>query len=146
METLHEWIAGLTLAAGVCCMVVFVAGCVISLITQTKAGGGPDEPAKHLIDGRAITPISVPDLTDLVKALAALADSLSKATPRAAALIGGIFFFVLAALMTSNVLAAPCDPNKACTAANPAGTMDAANSAASAADGGNESGSTKNGS
>lgn len=68
----------------------------ISLKTQAAM---PAEPARQMAEkARGLTPVSVGELTDLVKALSTLSESLSKAGPALIVLIGSILFLSIAAV------------------------------------------------
>lgn len=148
MEILHGLVAVLALLAGCCCVGMFLYSGVRLVAAQVKAGSkpAPDEAAAKLMEGRITAPVSVPELTDLVKALSALADSLAKAGPGIASLVGGLFFFVLAALMSSSVLAPPHASTNTDASAGQNQADNAAIDASSSAAGGNDISPDKNGS
>lgn len=68
----------------------------------------PSEPARQMaVKAQGLTPVSVGELTDLVKALTSLSESLSKAGPALALLIGSILFLSIAAVASGAVVGKP---------------------------------------
>ncbi len=102
-----------SLLAGTLCFLLYLAFSVLGLV-----GGHPapeksfHAEAKHLIKSQAV---DIGQFTDILKALAQLSDSLSKAAPSLVALIGAILFFTIAAISSGALHSVP--PAKAASAA-----------------------------
>lgn len=89
------WIILITLGMSVICFILYVVQS-FGLFSPK-----PVAPAKAMVDrARGLTTASVPEMTDLLKATAALADSLGKIGPAVTSLIGAILFATIAALAT----------------------------------------------
>jgi hypothetical protein len=90
-----DWVIFLTLVMSVVCFVLYV---VQSLGLFSPK---PVEPAKAMVEkARGLSPANVPEMTELLKAAAALADSLGRIGPTLTSLIGAILFATIAALAT----------------------------------------------
>lgn len=69
-----------------------VSFCLFVFLVLSKPSDKPKQPADLRLDG------SLEDMAKLIEALAKLTDSLQKAGPMIASLVGAIFFLLLAAL------------------------------------------------
>lgn len=107
----------ITLGMSVICFILYV------LQSSGRFSPKPVAPAKAMAErARGLAPASVPEMTDLLKATAALADSLGKIGPAATSLVGAILFAAIAALAANALPGAgskPTPPPKG-TAAAPA--------------------------
>jgi len=100
-----DWVILLTLLMSVVCFGLFVVQS-LGLFPQK-----PVEPAKAMVEkARSLTPATVPEMTELLKAAAALADSLGKIGPTLTSLIGAILFATIAALATHALPGAEAKP------------------------------------
>lgn len=94
-------------------MLAMSVGCFILYILQNFGvlSPKPVTPAKQLAQkANGLTPASVGEMTDLLKALAALTDSLGKIGPAVTALVGSIFFAAIAALASGALPGSPPPP------------------------------------
>lgn len=90
-----DWVILLTLVMSAVCFILYVVQS-IGLFSPK-----PVAPAKAMVEkARGLTPASVPEMTELLKAAAALADSLGKIGPTLTSLVGAILFATIAALAT----------------------------------------------
>ncbi|ESZ64759.1 MULTISPECIES: hypothetical protein [unclassified Mesorhizobium] len=89
------WVTWVTLGMSVICFILYVVQSVGLFSPKPVATG------KAMAErARGLTTTSVPEMTDLLKATAALADSLGKIGPAVTSLIGAILFTTIAALAT----------------------------------------------
>lgn len=90
-----DWVILLTQLMSVVCFILYV---VQSLGLFSPK---PVAPAKAMVEkARGLSPASVPEMTELLKTAATLADSLGKIGPTLTSLIGAILFATIAALAT----------------------------------------------
>lgn len=77
----------------------------LSVAAQTAR---PSEPARQMAEkAHGLVPANVGELTDLVKALSTLSESLSKAGPALTVLIGSILFLAIAAFASGAITGKP---------------------------------------
>ncbi|MEO7691201.1 MAG: hypothetical protein ABIS51_18100 [Sphingomonas sp.] len=111
-----------SLVMGSLCFALFLW---LSAKAQTAT---PSEPARQMAEkASGLAPANIGELTDLVKALSTLSESLSKAGPALTVLIGSILFLALAALASGAIVCkptpAPCEIQS--RVVNPEGTKPA---------------------
>jgi hypothetical protein len=89
------WVIRITLAMSMICFILYVLQS-FGFFSPKSVTQAKDMAEK----AKGLTPASVPEVTELLKATAALADSLGKIGPAVTSLIGAIFFATIAALAT----------------------------------------------
>jgi hypothetical protein len=108
--TAQDSVAYASLTAGIVCFVMYVALTAIAAIASLRQ---PKVSAKtaHIVAKSFVSAgVSVSDATDLLKSVAQLSDSLSKAAPSLVALIGAILFFLIASIASGALHGAPPAP------------------------------------
>ncbi len=110
----QDSVAYASLVAGIICFLMYVT---LTALAALKTPVTPEKSfhaeTKSLIASKAV---SVGEVTDLLKALAQVSDSLSKATPSLVALIGSILFLLIASIASGALHGAPAPQPKAATA------------------------------
>jgi hypothetical protein len=77
----------------------------LSLTAQSAA---QSQPARQMADkANGLAPVTVGELTDLIKALTGFTDSLAKAGPSLTTLIGSILFLAIAAIASGAISGKP---------------------------------------
>ncbi|MBG0792243.1 hypothetical protein IYY11_01985 [Methylocystis sp. H62] len=90
-----DWVIFLMLSMSVTCFLLYV------LQSMGCFSPKPVEPAKVIVEkARGLSPATVPEMTELLRATAARTDSLGKIGPTLTSLIGAILFAAIAALAT----------------------------------------------
>ena len=113
-----------SLLAGALCFLLYLAFSAVALFASHAAAPAKSfhADAKALIKAQGV---SVGEFTDLLKALAQVSDSLSKAAPSLVGLIGAILFFTIAAVSSGALHGAPPAPASAAKAPATDGKGDA---------------------
>ena len=79
----------------------------LSLKAQSAA---QSQPARQMADrANALAPVTVSELTDLIKALTGFTESLQKAGPSLTTLVGSILFLAIAAVASGAISGKPAD-------------------------------------
>lgn len=100
--TLQGWVTVAALAMSFCCFVIFL------LQSWRTIAAKPSEPARQMVtQAHSLAPASVGEMTDLVKALASLSDSLSKAGPALTSLMGSILLLSIGAIASGALVGRP---------------------------------------
>ena len=115
------------LAAGVICFLMYVGLTALAALASLRKPPAPEKlaarnKASHAGAAAALVP-DIGETTDLLKAVAQLSDSLSKATPSLVALIRAILFLLVASIASGALHGSPpASEPKAAAATAPPGT------------------------